>query len=107
MKSQLEKDFHDAMVQIYYKAKLEANYNATRFIQMVSEHGGIEAAKILINTEKPSDGYTGLWNRGRLDITVEALVQGPKWKPLFSPHEIERAKKRLLNYGYRIDPSAG
>lgn len=103
MKSQLEKDFHDAMVQIYHIAKIEANYNATRFKQMVSEHGGVEAAKILINTENPSDGYTELWQRGRLDITVEALVQNPKWKSLFSPYEIERAKLRLKNYGYKVD----
>ncbi len=60
MKSQLEEAFHEAMVQIYHRAKIEASYNATRFIQMVSEHGGVEAAKILINTENPSDGYTEL-----------------------------------------------
>ncbi len=103
MLTQLEKDFHDAMVQIYHRAKVEANYIATRYNQMVSEHGGVEAAKILINTEKPSDGFTELWNRGRLDITVESLVQNPKWKPLFYSYEIELAKQKLKNYGYELD----
>jgi len=103
MISQIKKDFHEAMIHIYRRAKVEVSYNATRFIQMVSEHGGVEAAKILINTEKPSDGYTELWNRGRLDITVEVLVQDQKWESLFTPQEIERSRQRLVDYGYKFD----
>lgn len=98
MPSQLEQEFHRAMVEIYHKAKEEADYVPTRYIQMVSEQGGVEAARTLINAEVPSDGYTELWKRGRLDITVEALVQDPKWAPLFDTVEIERAKQRLSEY---------
>jgi hypothetical protein len=104
MPTELEKQFHEAMVDIYRRAKDEVDYNATRYIQMVSDHGGIEAAKILINAGTPSDGYTELWKRGRLDITVEALVvQNPSWYSLFEPEEIERAKQRLQEYEYEIN----
>ena len=103
MGSQLEQEFHRAMVNIYDRAKNEAGYVATRYIQMVAEHGGLATAKMLIDADKPSDGYTALWERGRLDLTVEALVaDDPKWKTLFTPEEIEKASQRLRDYGYDI-----
>jgi hypothetical protein len=69
---------------------------------MVSDKGGLSTAKYLINTPKPSDGYTHLYERGRLDLTVEAMiVENPKWYPLFTVEEIAAAKKRLIKYGYR------
>jgi hypothetical protein len=100
MPTPLEQEFHQAMVNIYDRAKNEANYVATRYIQMVAEHGGVATAKTLINADRPSDGYTALWERRRLDLTVEALIQNPKWAPLFIPEEIEKARQRLKEYGY-------
>jgi hypothetical protein len=36
-----------------------------------------------------SEGYTALWERGRLDLTVEALIHdNPQWHPLFTPEEL-------------------
>jgi hypothetical protein len=67
---------------------------------MISEHGAVEAAKRLINSSKPSDGYTRLWELGRLDLSVEAIVQEELWKDLFSEKEREKARKRLVQYGY-------
>jgi len=102
MPTQLEEEFHRAMVNIYNRARNEAGYVATRYIQMVAEHGGVATARILINAEKPSDGYIALWERGRLDITVEALVQDSKWSTLFNPGEIEKARQRLRSYNYNV-----
>jgi hypothetical protein len=103
VQSELEVRFHKTMVDVYLRAKHEADYNASRYIQMVSEHGGLRTAKVLISSESPSDGYTELWKRGRLDITVEALVvDHPEWHPLFEAAEIERAKARLAEYGYPV-----
>ena len=100
MPTPLEQEFHQGMIDIYNRARNEAGYVATRYIQLVTEHGGVAAAKILINANRPSDGYTALWERRRLDITVEALVQDPKWAPLFNAEEIERARQRLRDYNY-------
>lgn len=102
MPAKLEHDFHRAMINIYERARDEAGYVATRFLQMVNEYGGVNAAKILINAENPSDGYTALYMKRHLDITVEALVQDPKWSPLFTPDEVNRARLRLKEYGYDL-----
>jgi hypothetical protein len=91
------------MVEIYHAAKRETGYNATRYLQMVSNSGGVQAAKTLLASDAPSDGYTELWKRGRLDLTVEALIaDNPKWQPLFTHAEVKRAKARLAEYGYHI-----
>lgn len=69
---------------------------------MLHDRGGLGAAKYLINARTVSDGYTHLYERGRLDLTVEALIaENPQWHSLFEASEIERARKRLDEYGYQ------
>lgn len=97
----LSKQFDAAMFEIYRRAKSEAGYNATIFLRMLSDRGGLATAKYLINSPKPSDGYTHLYERGRLDLTVEAMVvQNPEWHQLFTTEELAVAKSRLREYGY-------
>lgn len=95
-----ERQFHEAMLGIYRRAKAEAGYNATRFLHMVGAHGGLHAAQSLLASQGVSDGYTELYLRGRLDLTVEALVLQPRWATLFSDTEIDIARNRLAQYGY-------
>lgn len=95
-------DFEKAMHAIYTTAKKEAGYNATIYLRMLGERGGLGTAKYLINAATVSDGYTHLYERQRLDLTVEALiVENPQWHSLFESSEIERARKRLEDYDYR------
>jgi len=101
MPNQLEIEFNGSMLEIYQRAKSEAKYNAQRFLQMVVDHGGIEAARMLINSETVSEGYTALWERGRLDLTVEAMVlETKKYHPLFTPEELQVCANRLKEYNY-------
>ena len=66
------------------------------------EHGGLETARILINSPKVSDGYTTLWELGRLDITVEALIHdNAKYQELFTKEELKTVRKRLADYQYK------
>ena len=74
----LEEQFDRAMEEIYIRAKTEAKYTASIFHPMLCERGGLATAKYLINERQVSEGYTALWERGRLDLTVEAEVVGCK-----------------------------
>lgn len=98
--SKLENEFHDAMLDVYRRAKSEAGYTATRFLGMVSERGGLETARYLLHAPTVSDGYAALWERGRLDLTVEAVILDAKWDPLFSRQERHIAVGRLREYGF-------
>jgi len=57
----LEKAFHRDMLQIYQRAKEECGYNATRFLQMVANDGGLRTAQKLLDSANPSDGFVELW----------------------------------------------
>ncbi len=89
--------FDREMMQIYVRAK-QIDYTATRFHQMLTQHGGVETARRLL--PRMSDGFAELWQRKRLDLTVEALVLQPQWKSLFSQNELETARERLKECGW-------
>jgi hypothetical protein len=97
----LQAEFGNEMHGIYRHALTEAGYKATRFLHMLHEHGGLQTAKILIHAATVSEGYTALWERKRLDLTVEALIHdNPRWHPMFTPDELAIGARRLTEYHY-------
>ena len=102
MSNDTEHRFDMAMMNIYNRAKTEAKYKATRFLQMLHEHRGLETARILLHSPTVSDGYTALWERRRLDLTVEALILQSQWHDLFTDSERDIARKRLKDYDYDL-----
>jgi hypothetical protein len=91
------------MARIYARAKSEAGYNATRYLQMISERGRLATASQLLRAPGVSDGFTHLWERGRLDLTVEALVPQAEWRQLFTSSELAIARDRLSSYGFEVE----
>ena len=73
-RSKLEQEFDLAMMDIYVRAKGEADYTASIFHGMLVRMGGLATARQLINDSKESQGYTALWERGRLDLSVAWLA---------------------------------
>jgi hypothetical protein len=93
-----ERRFHQAMMEIYQTGKRELGYNATRFIQMVAEDGGLATARRLLWSDHVSDGFETLRSHGRLDLTVEAHVLKEEFAGLFTDKDRERARNRLQMY---------
>jgi hypothetical protein len=100
MPDDLQSKFDEAMMNIYRRAIDEAGYKATRFFQMLHDHRGLGTAQILIDSPTVSEGYTALWERKRLDLTVESLVLQPEWQQLFTDEQLRIARERLLEYGF-------
>ena len=95
-----EREFSDALHSIFKKASA-IGYKPTAFLAMLGSHGAIETARRLVNAPQPSEGYTKLWEMGRLDLSVEAVIHdNPDFHSLFSETELERCSKRLSQYGY-------
>ena len=94
-------EFERAMKDVYVRAKAEANYTATYFVGMLSNYGGLGTAQRLLASTEVSTGFAALYERGRLDLTVEALVIQPKFASLFTDEEIDIARQRLDQLGYR------
>ncbi len=92
--------FERAMKDVYVRAKDEANYNATYFVGMLSTYGGLGTAQRLLASTEISAGFGALYERGRLDLTVEAVVVQPQFAGLFTDEEIAVARRRLDDLGY-------
>ena len=99
MTEDIERQFHVEM-ECSYRAAIEIVYHATRFWGMVSDHGALEAAKQLLRDPEEQPGLTRLWELGRLDLSVEALVLQERWDTLFSDEERQKARNRLEDHGY-------
>jgi hypothetical protein len=91
------------MHQIYIRAKKECNYNASRFLQMISSNENpVTIAKKLTLTSLPSEGFSKLWELNRMDLTVEALIyNNENYHKFFSESELDFIKEKLDKYGYR------
>lgn len=97
----IETEFAQRMKAVYDRGRSEAGYTASYFLSMLSQHGSQETAHRLLASPAIADGFTELWDRGRLDLTVEALVIEPQFAELFSEKEIAVARRRLEQFGYR------
>jgi len=97
----LEDEFNARMQKVYLDGKREGRYSAPLFAELLKNHGGLETARRFIHSADYAAGFTKLWERERLDLTVEAVIlQEAKWHPLFTAEEIEVCRKRLAGYGY-------
>lgn len=85
-----EHRFGDAMFAIYQEA-VKLGYKPTLFIQMLLDKGSFETARQLINSSISSYGYTRLWELGRLDLSVEAVIHDiEEWHDLLTQDEQQR-----------------
>ncbi len=86
------------------RALVEIKYNAGDFRGMINADGGYRAAVTLLTAKNPSEGFSKLWEKGRLDLSLEALVLDKEWSPYFSADLLEIARTRLLKVGYKLSP---
>jgi hypothetical protein len=101
--SRAEQAFHSDMLAGADRLKKGIGYNPTRFNQMVAEHGGPEAARLLLKGRDASDGFTTLWEAGRLDMGREAIASLPWYEDLFSEDELAVARHRLRGHNFDVD----
>lgn len=83
--------------------KREVGYYPTYFFGMIAEHGLAKASSRLIRSEEPSNGFTRLWQSGRLDVTVEAISLLPWYSELFDDEDRAAARRRLKAYRFDLD----
>lgn len=85
--------FHRAMLDIHLFAR-GSGYRDYAFKGRVDDYGGWNLAKQILLTEAGARRLLHLYKRGRPDLSVEALVQQPEWRDLFSPDELRVAAER-------------
>lgn len=95
-----ELDFRAALQEDINECR-RLGYKPTGFMGMLASSSAFEAVRTLLAKPKPSDGFTTLWEKRRLDLTVEAIVLKPEWRGYFTPAELDTARRRLAEVQYR------
>ena len=71
-------------------------YVPGRFYQMMKRYGPVETARRLIMRYRPTEGFEKMEKAGRLDLTVESIVQNnPEFHSLFGSAVLTRCASRL------------
>ena len=67
----------------------------------LDEYGAVSMLHRYLKAPTVAQSFTRLWEMGRLNISLEAIVLRPEFKPLFSDEERSVAEARLDSKGYR------
>lgn len=68
----------------------------------VNPEEAMKSAHRILSGSRLSDGFTALQGKGRLDLSLEALVIDKRFTQLFTDEEANEALTRLLEAGYRF-----
>lgn len=68
----------------------------------VEPQTAMKSAHYALAGNRISDGFNILASKGRLDLSLEALVVDKRFTTLFSDEEANNALMRLLDAGYRF-----
>ena len=62
----------------------------------------LQQAHRILSGHRESDGFSALADKGRLELSLEALAVKKQFTCLFSDQEANNALTRLLSAGYRF-----
>ena len=97
-----ENDLLNSIEEILETAKLELGLSPKGIRILLRHNQPAEVVKILLNTEQPSDGFITLREKKRLDLSIEYIILQDSLRGLLDDHYLEKAKKRLSDYGFNL-----
>lgn len=90
-----------AFIAAWAAARAEAEKLGVRMRPVAGEEA-VKAAHRCLTGRRLSDGFNALQSKGRLDLSLEALVVDKRFTALFTDEEADEALTRLLEAGYRF-----
>ena len=69
-------------------------------LRPVAQQDAMQQAYRALSGSRSSDGFGALAEKGRLDLSLEALVIDKRYTALFSDEQANTALTRLLEMGY-------
>lgn len=97
---QLKKLFHQEIIDLYKQIIKSVKYKPTRLMDYINRYGGYEAAVKYISTESNVQDFAVLWEKERLDLSVEALITKEQYRVLFSEDILSFCDRKLKEYSY-------
>lgn len=93
------------MEQQFIAAWLASREKAAKIgvrLRPMKEEDAMKTAHRYLSGHRESDGFQILADKGRLDLSLEALAISKKYTALFTDEEANNALTRLLSAGYRF-----
>lgn len=93
------------MEQQFIAAWLASREKAAKIglrLRPMKEEDAMRTAHRFLSGHRESDGFQILADKGRLDLSLEALAVSKKFTALFTDEEANNALTRLLSAGYRF-----
>ena len=87
----------EKFIAAFERSRVEAEKLGARMRPM-----DVKGAKRILSGSRTSDGFNVLAAKGRLDLSLEALVVDKRFTALFSDEEANEALDRLLSSGYKF-----
>jgi hypothetical protein len=68
----------------------------------LDEYGAVAMTHRHLKSKFASASFTRLWEMGRLELSIEAIVLRRDFRQLYSEEELRVARERLANKGYNL-----
>lgn len=100
-KSILKNKFNAEVMESIKQIKKEI-YTPTRFIRMLYQYNNnaVEVVKTLVAKDS-TIGIEKLYQKGKLELSIEALVIKPEYKELFPIEIVNICSRKLEKLGYK------
>ena len=90
------------MEEKFLQAVEAARVQAEKLGVRIRPVADMNAAHRVLSGHRESDGFFQLADKGRLDLTLEAMAIKKQFTALFSDEEANNALDRLLTNGYKF-----
>ena len=101
MRSEMEDNFKRELLRAVDVCISRCRYRPSYFLQMLENYGAVGTAVKLVTANKFREGFTKLWELGRLDLSAEAIMLRSPYRQLFSKEVLDKASERLTALGYK------
>jgi hypothetical protein len=96
----LKRELRERYISTYNECK-KFGYSPRVFLDMiVSNEDIVEVTRRLIYKEGGTTGFTTLYNKNKMDLSVERIILEPRYKELFTAEDLRAAYNRLKEYNY-------
>lgn len=98
----LKNKFNDNVLKAVEESK-KIGYVPARFIQILQQanNNAFDVVQNLV-IKKATTGLETLWEKGRLDLSVEALIVKDEFKELFPEEVVKVCTLKLKKCGYKF-----
>ena len=100
--SQLEQAFQADLIASIDRAERECGIRQKRLRADVEKFGAVSSARELFRKRRMSEGFAGLAQAGRLELSLEALAAAGKYGALFTDDEVNACFTALCDSGFYV-----